>query len=88
MSTKNREPWINDEVRPRFHGYIVGVFEKLDCPSLESNSEPDHVHIVTCALIQKRRRFRRTIHLGMNAVCAALTGLGGIYEITQACGLG
>jgi Transposase IS200 like len=53
-STKNREPWINDEVRPRFHGYIGGVFEKL----------------------------------GMSVVCAALSGLGGVCEITQACGLG
>src|SRR4030095_1445041 len=52
------------------------------------NSQADFPGRVTCALIQERRRFRRTLHLGMSAVCAALPGLGGICEITQACGLG
>ena len=45
-STKNREPWITDEIRSRFHGYLIGVLDHLDCPSLETNSEPDHVHIL------------------------------------------
>ena len=48
-STKNREPWINDDIRPRFHAYLIGVLDKVGCPSLEMNSEPDHVHIL-CAL--------------------------------------
>jgi putative transposase len=52
-STKHREPWLTDEVRPRFHGYLLGVLQNLGCPSLETNSEPDHVHIL-CA-------FSRTI---------------------------
>jgi REP-associated tyrosine transposase len=45
-STKNRQPWITDEIRPRFHGYLLGVLKKVGCPSLETNSEPDHVHIL------------------------------------------
>ena len=45
-STKNREPWITDGIRARFHSYLIGVLDQLDCPSLETNSEPDHVHIL------------------------------------------
>jgi putative transposase len=111
-STKDREPWINDEVRPRFHGYIVGVLEKLDCPSLETNSEPDHLHILCrlsrtraiAKLIEQAKTSTSAWFKGVEGVnshfcwqggyaafsvrCAALTGLGGICEDSQACGLG
>jgi REP-associated tyrosine transposase len=52
-STKNREPWIADSIRERFHSYVVGVLENLECPSLETNSEPDHIHIL-CRLSRTR----------------------------------
>lgn len=52
-STKNREPWIADGIRDRFHSYVVGVLENLECPSLETNSEPDHIHIL-CRLSRTR----------------------------------
>ena len=45
-STKHREPLIADEIRERLHGYILGVLENLDCPSIETNSEPDPIHIL------------------------------------------
>jgi putative transposase len=52
-STKNREPWIADSVRERFHSYVVGVLDNLGRPSLETNSEPDHIHIL-CRLSRTR----------------------------------
>jgi putative transposase len=75
-STKNREPWINDEVRPRFHGYIVGVFEKLDCPSLETNSEPDHLHIL-CRL-SRTRAIAKLIEQAKTSTSAWFKGVEGV----------
>jgi REP element-mobilizing transposase RayT len=74
-STKNREPWINDEVRPRFHGYIVGVFENLDCPSLETNSESDHVHVL-CRL-SRTRAIAKLIEQAKTSTSAWFKGLEG-----------
>jgi REP element-mobilizing transposase RayT len=48
-STKHRERWIADEDRERLHAYTIGVLANLECPSLETNSEPDHIHIL-CSL--------------------------------------
>ena len=48
-STKHRERWIADEDRERLHAYTIGVLVNLGCPSLETNSEPDHLHIL-CSL--------------------------------------
>ncbi len=48
-STKHRERWIADEDRERLHACAIGVLVNLGCPSLETNSEPDHIHIL-CSL--------------------------------------
>ncbi len=48
-STRLLKPWITDDIRDRFHAYTLSVLKNLDCPSLEMNSEPDHVHIL-CVL--------------------------------------
>ena len=48
-STKHRERWIADEDRERLHACTIGVLVNLGCPSLETNSEPDHLHIL-CSL--------------------------------------
>jgi REP element-mobilizing transposase RayT len=44
FSTKHRQPIISDEIRERLHGYAVGVLRNLGCPSVELNTEPDHLH--------------------------------------------
>lgn len=46
FSVKNRERYLDDEIRERFHAYVIGVHENLGCPVIEVNSEPDHVHIL------------------------------------------
>lgn len=46
FSTKNREPFITSEVRPRLHGYIVGILQHLNSPSIQTGGVADHVHIL------------------------------------------
>jgi putative transposase len=49
FSTKHRQPWIAPGIRPRLHGYIVGVLDHLKSPSLQTGGVADHVHIL-CGL--------------------------------------
>ena len=49
FSTKHRDPLIPPVIRPRLHGYIVGILDNLKSPSLQTGGVADHVHIL-CAL--------------------------------------
>ena len=44
FSTKHRKPWIGPDIRPRLHGYIVGILDNLKSPSLQTGGVADHVH--------------------------------------------
>jgi REP element-mobilizing transposase RayT len=46
FSTKHREPWIHDEVRPQLNAYVVGTLAKHQSPSVATNSVKDHMHIL------------------------------------------
>jgi REP element-mobilizing transposase RayT len=46
FSTKHREPIIAPEIRPRLHGYMVGVLANLKSPSVQIGGVADHVHIL------------------------------------------
>ena len=45
-STKNREPFLVEEIRDELHRYTAGILKELDSPALLINSVEDHVHIV------------------------------------------
>jgi hypothetical protein len=47
FSTKNREPWLNSEVRPRVHAYLATVCRDLGAELVRVGGVADHVHIVT-----------------------------------------
>jgi REP element-mobilizing transposase RayT len=47
FSTKNREPWITPEVRPRLHRYLGGIVLGLEGIPLAVGGVADHVHILT-----------------------------------------
>ncbi|HRX85270.1 MAG TPA: IS200/IS605 family transposase [Phycisphaerae bacterium] len=49
FSTKDRYPFLRDEVRPELHAYGATVLKNDNCPTLLMNSMSDHVHIL-CAL--------------------------------------
>jgi REP element-mobilizing transposase RayT len=46
FSTKHREPWIHDEVRPQLNAYVVGTLANHHSPSVVTNSVSDHMHIL------------------------------------------
>ncbi len=46
FSTKNRKPFLDDEIRPRLHGYLANVIRDLDSPFVVVGGVADHVHIL------------------------------------------
>ena len=47
FSTKNREPWLDSEVRPRMHAYLATVCRDLAAEFVHVGGVADHVHILT-----------------------------------------
>ena len=47
FSTKNREPWLESDVRPRMHAYLATVCRDLGAELVRVGGVADHVHIVT-----------------------------------------
>ena len=45
-STKHRTPLITPTVRPHLHAYLVGILQKIGCPSLQTGGVEDHIHIL------------------------------------------
>jgi REP element-mobilizing transposase RayT len=49
FSTKNREPWLSDDVRPRLFPYMGGIIRDLHGTAILANGPADHVHAL-CTL--------------------------------------
>ena len=47
FSTKDREPWLGLDVRPRMHAYLATVCRDLGTEVVRVGGVADHVHIVT-----------------------------------------
>lgn len=46
FSTKDRQPTLNEEIRPNLHSYMATVLTNLDSPAIIINSVEDHVHLL------------------------------------------
>ena len=46
FSTKERRPFIKEDVQPRLHAYISGAFDKIECSTVQVGGVRDHVHIL------------------------------------------
>jgi putative transposase len=46
FSTKNREPLITDDVRPRLYDYMGGIIRQRRGMVIEMNGVSDHVHVL------------------------------------------
>lgn len=46
FSTKNREPLLDNAIRPRVHAYLATVMRDLDSPWVVVGGVADHVHIL------------------------------------------
>ena len=47
FSTKNREPWLDADVRARMHAYLATIGRDLGGELVRIGGMADHVHIVT-----------------------------------------
>lgn len=47
FSTKNREPWLDSNVRPRMHAYLATTCRDLGAELVHVGGVADHVHVVT-----------------------------------------
>ena len=46
FSTKNRQPFLDDGVRPRVHAYLATIIRDFDSPWVVVGGIADHVHIL------------------------------------------
>jgi len=46
FSTKDREPWLDDNIRKRVHAYLSTIIRDMDCPYVVVGGIEDHVHII------------------------------------------
>jgi len=46
FSTKDRNLWINEQIRDNLHAYMASILKNLNSPALIINSMPDHIHIL------------------------------------------
>ena len=46
FSTKNREPWLDTEIRPSIHAYLATVCRDLEAEACRVGGTADHVHMV------------------------------------------
>ena len=47
FSTKNREPWLDRDVRPRMHAYLATICRDFGAELVRIGGVADHVHIIT-----------------------------------------
>lgn len=46
FSTKNREPWLAEDIRDELHAYIGGIVENHKGTLIKSGSVADHIHLL------------------------------------------
>jgi len=46
FSTKNREPILTADIRPKLHSYMGGILRQWESPAILMNSVADHIHIL------------------------------------------
>jgi REP element-mobilizing transposase RayT len=52
FSTKNRYPFIDDNIKEELWNYIGGICKALECEPLRVGGHNDHIHI--CCLLSKK----------------------------------
>ncbi|MEI6946955.1 IS200/IS605 family transposase [Paraflavisolibacter sp. H34] len=52
FSTKNRQPFISEQLQPELYQYLGGICNSLDCKPIKIGGYIDHVHLL-CLLSKK-----------------------------------
>jgi REP element-mobilizing transposase RayT len=46
FSTKHRQPFLDDQIRPRVHAFLATIIREMDSPWVVVGGVDDHVHIL------------------------------------------
>ena len=46
FSTKDRRPFLTEDVREALHGYLAGVLKEIECHPIIIKSMEDHIHLL------------------------------------------
>jgi putative transposase len=46
FSTLQREPWLQEVMRPALFGYLAGIFQNHDCSAVKIGGTADHIHVL------------------------------------------
>jgi len=46
FSTKRREPFLSDDIRPELHPYMATILKRMDSSAILINSVADHAHVL------------------------------------------
>ena len=61
-STKNRTPWIDEEIQKRLYSYLGGIINKHKGKLIEIGGMPDHIHmLIELSFIDKFSYFIREL---------------------------
>ncbi len=52
FSTKNRYPFIDEQIEPELYPFLGGICKELECNPIQAGGYRDHVHIL-CLLSRK-----------------------------------
>ena len=50
--TKDRRPWLSEDIRPQVWAYMSRILQNLECKSITIGGVDDHIHVL-CALTKK-----------------------------------
>ena len=59
FSTKNREPFLTEEVRVEMYSYLEGILRSWDSPSITIGGIEDHIHILF--LLSKNHALKKIV---------------------------
>ena len=78
FSTKDRQRWLDDNIRPDIHAYLAGTLRELSCADVAVGGPDDHIHALF--LLPKKIAPMTLIQdLKQNSSKHAKT-LGAVYE--------
>jgi REP element-mobilizing transposase RayT len=75
FSTKDRQPWLDPEVRPRMHAFLATICRNLGADLVHVGGVADHVHILTTlprtvSQAQLVEQIKKLSSNGLNARCS------------------
>ena len=93
FSTRDREPYLPEKVRPRVHAYLGGLVSQLEGRAIRVGGVADHVHLLVglparMAVADLVRDVKANATSWMSAEIAGLRGFGwqtgyGVFSVSR-----